>query len=475
MSQDDREKIGKRRVFLLCSRRPIVAEFLILANYLAKEKDLRAVLVVPDGLETLLPPQLPEGSSLIFTGPRSWRAKGVKSLVAYGFFGLIRKLSSFVRRARLEILGDFLDTWEGIARGKWFARYILEIDVDSAAVLLADDRDLRADQGILAEARKNGVFSMVVAFGKSDPDADAQRRATSVFDIDMPPFRWLKRRMHIVYPESVRLDVNGRRLAFFRLGEYYALKAHAVLLDVPWSYGGGGADKVALLDLDGLRLLKSMGIQERKLFVSGQCSHDILWAGREQSVNIRRKLTDKYGLIPDRPLTVLSIPPLGEHGMADASVQSRETRFLFESMRRATDGNVVICLHPRQKIRDYEELAAEYSLFISAEPLREILVAADLFVAYSSTIAWAQLLGIPSVALEYYDFGFSLFKNEPGVLAVTDRSDLVPVCQALLSANGARERLLMELKARECRTIFDGGSCRRLITAVRDGQSRCCR
>ncbi|QEE43675.1 hypothetical protein FVA81_03365 (plasmid) [Rhizobium sp. WL3] len=467
MSQSDLAKMSKRRVFLLCSRRPIIAEFLILADYLAKEQDLRAVLVVPDGFENLLPRELPEDCSVVLTGPRSWRTKGVKSLFAYGFFGLIRKLSSLVRRASLQILGDFLDTWEGIARGKWFARHILEVAVDSAAVLLADDRDLRADQGILAEARKSGVFTMVVAFGKSDPDADAQRRATPVFDIDLPPFRWLKQRMQRAYPASVRLDVNGRRLGFFRLGEYHALKAHAALFDAPWSYGGGRADKVALLDTASLRLLKSMGVSEQKLFISGQCSHDILWEGRKQRDAIRRRLVDKYRFPAEKPLVLLSMPPLGEHGMAATSVQRNETTFLCKAIRQATDCNVLISLHPRQSRNEYEQIAADCGFVIACEALREILVAADLFVAYSSTIGWAQMLGIPSVALEYYGLGFTLFDGEPGVIAVTDRAHLVHVCQSLLSPHGERARLVEELQALGEQVMFDGGACQRLVTALR--------
>lgn len=454
------------KVFLLCSRRPIVAEFLLLAEAIAREADLETILVVPDGLEAMLPERLPERCSVVFTGPRSWGA-GICGRFFYASFGGVRKLSHFLRAARFAIVSDFFDTWEAIARGRWLARHVLRIGHGGVAVLTADDRDIRTDQGVLRAARDCGIFTMVISFGKSDPDSDALRRHNALYDIDEKPFRRLKRHIARAYPASLRTAASGRDLLFFKPGDYWALKAHDLLFDVPWSYGGGKADRVGLLDQASVGLLQRMGVSPKKIFVAGQCSHDVLWATRQQRSEIRRELNRNYNFNADKPLLVLSMPPLGEHGITSVTAQLTETEFLLDAVRLANAPNVLISLHPRQDRGHYQALAARHSLAIAREPLRDILASADLFVAYSTTIGWAQLLGVPSIALEYFGLGYALFNGEPGVHVVTERRQLVRACKSLLFPGKKRDVLVAELDAVDNRGVFDGGVRRRIITEIK--------
>jgi hypothetical protein len=127
---------------------------------------------------------------------------------------------------------------------------------------------------------------------------------------------------------------------------------------------------------------------------------------------------------------------------------------------------------PRQERSHYERLAATCGLTISAAPLRDVLAAADLFVAYSSTISWAQLLGIPSVALEYYNLGYTLFTDEPGVLAVSTRESLADACVDALQNGSTRRELLAQLEAAATNTPFDGQVRQRFIAEIRAAQKR---
>lgn len=454
--------VTDRRVVMLCSRRPIVAEFVLLAEAVADLTDLQTVLVVPDGLENMLPARLPQRCSVIFTGPRSWKASfGANSI--YKAFGAWRKLSRLLRRASLANFAEFLDTSEALSRGRWIARNILHVDKGCVAVLAADDRDIRVDQGILKAARDRHIFTMAVSFGKSDPDADALRRDHPLYDVDTAPLKRMKQYIARKYPEGVRRSATGRRLLFFSPGQYWALRLQGALFGTPWSYGGGNADRVAVSEEGSAQLLRRMGVSPDKIIVAGQCSHDVLWGTLQRRSEIRKALNEEYLLKPNQPLVILAMPVLGEHGMRSSSEQSHEATYLLDTLGRVNKPNVLVSLHPRQDPHHYSSLVEQYGLRLATGPLSGILAAADLFVAYSTTIAWAQLLAVPSVALEYYGLGYTLFEGQPGVLAVREQDRLASACRTLLADGPERGELVDQLKSFEGRQTFDGDVRKRLI------------
>lgn len=462
----------RREVFLLCSRRPIVGEFYLLAEALVQTTDFLPILVVPPGLLSSIPQPLPEGSRAVSSNADAWKTAGAGSFAMYILFAVVRRLTSLLRRIRINLPADFLETWEAISRGRWFARQILRVGDGTAAVLTADDRDIRFDQGVLIEARRGRVFTQAAAFGKSDATADMFRRVAPEYYVDHPPWRWLKAKIASAYPVGVRTNHQNKRITFFKPGEYLALLAQDSLFPVPWSYGGGTADKVCVIDHHAAAVAKELGVSPIKILVAGQCSHDNLWSMREQRGTTRKRLDVECNFDSSAPLVILALPVLGEHGMTSIEDQLNETLKLFQTMAQVAGRNVLVSLHPRQEHSQYERLASTCGLTISAAPLRDVLAAADLFVAYSSTINWAQLLGIPSVALEYYNLGYTLFTGEPGVLAVSARESLADACIDALQSGSTRQELLAQLKAAAINTPFDGQVRQRLIAEIRTAQKR---
>lgn len=454
-------------IFLLCSRRPIVAEFQLLAETLSAETDWRIIFVVPDGLREMFQNKLPQRSEIIFTGPEAWFNAGFINGLIYGVFGLLRKVAQISRAFNQLFITDFLQTWEAVARGRWFAGRVLHVDRVGVAVLAADDRDIRMDQGILLKAKRHHVFCMTVAFGKSDPEADSGRRSQANFAVDQKPWKLLKQWVAKKYPAGVRVDATGNRLLFFRMGEYVALRMHSSLFPLPWSYGGGFSNRVAIPDNVTEGLLLQQGVPREKVFLAGQISQDILWELHERRDEIRVSLNKRYQFHPERPLVILAMPVLGEHGMISGSGQEDEAKFLFHTLGELNAPNVLVSLHPRQSRQQYELLAKTYGVHLAAEPLREVLAAADLFVAYSSTIAWAQLLEIPTLALEYHNLCYSLFSGQPGVRDVSSREQVGVTCAALLPSGAMHKQVCRELSGSVDRTTFDGAVRRRIIDEIK--------
>jgi hypothetical protein len=452
-------------VILLCSRRPIVAEFLLLAETL-EENDLQPVLVVPPGLIQSLP-ALPSSWRIISTDVAVWRKAGLGAFLRYAGLTLLRRLSTISSRARNSLIPDFLSTWEAVMRGKLFAGQVLNLSrTTCAAILTADDRDIRFDQGVIAFGRKNKIPVLTVAFGKSDPDADFFRRNNATHQIDSPPFRSLKNRIAKRYPAGIRTSAQTGPLLFFRPGEYLALSLHGSLFPTPWSYGGGTGDKVAVIDRQAADMLSALGVSEEKISVAGQCSHDVLWAFRAERNAIRENLNARHGFAATDKLMVVALPVFGEHGMSDKSVHVAETEWLLATLASVRNSAVLVSLHPRQKRSDYESLARSLHVSIADEPLRNVLAAADLFVANSSTISWAQLLKIPTIALEYYDLGYELFGNEPGVLTVRSRDDLRATCEAALYDADTMLPLNTALDALGDNVPFDGKARQRIVAEI---------
>jgi hypothetical protein len=454
-------------IFLLCSRRPIVAEFQLLAETLSVETDWRIVFIVPDGLREMFQKKLPKRSEIVFTGREAWFNASLLNGLMYGVFGLLRKVAQLSRFLNQNLITDFLQTWEAVARGRWFAGRVLHIDRVGVAVLTADDRDIRMDQGILLKARSHRIFSMTVAFGKSDPEADSGRRSQADYAVDQKPWKSIKRWVAKRYPTGVRVDPAGNRLFFLRMGEYAALRMHSSLFTIPWSYGGGCSDRVVIPDNVANKLLAQLGVSSEKVFLAGQISQDILWDSRERRLGIRAGLNQRYQFSPECPLVILAMPVLGEHGIISGAGQEDEAEFLFHTLGELNPPNVLVSLHPRQNRQQYEVLATKYGIHLAVEPLREVLAAADLFVAYSSTIAWAQLLDIPTVALEYYNLGYSLFAGLPGVRDVSSRAEVGATCLALLPTGAMHEQVRRELSEKIDRTTFDGCVRRRIVDEIK--------
>jgi hypothetical protein len=452
-------------VILLCSRRPIVAEFLLLAKTLEKN-DLQPVLVIPPGLVQSLP-ELPSSWEVISNNAAVWRKAGLVVFFNYVGLTLLRRLSAIACRSRNSLISDFLSTWEAVMRGKLFASQVLNLSrTTCAAILTADDRDIRFDQGVIAFGLKSKIPVLTVAFGKSDPDADFFRRNNSTHQIESSPFRRLKNRIAKRYPAGVRTSAQTGPLMFFRPGEYLALSLHGSLFPTPWSYGGGTGDKVAVIDRQAADMINALGVSQDKIFVAGQCSHDVLWAFRAARTATRENLNARHGFAATDKLMIVALPVFGEHGMADKSVHVAETEWLLATLAAVRNSAVLVSLHPRQKRSDYESLARTLHVSIADEPLRNVLAAADLFVANSSTINWAQLLKIPTIALEYYDLGYELFGNEPGVLTVRSKDDLRDACEKALYDVDTMLTLSTALDALGDNVPFDGKARQRIVAEI---------
>lgn len=237
----------------------------------------------------------------------------------------------------------------------------------------------------------------------------------------------------------------------------------------PWVLGGGLADLILADGPHFAREYAKEGVPAARIKVVGHPHHDQVHAGWLNRVDLKAGVLAEYGLDPERPLAIMALPQLGEHGQVPWERHWREMRFLAQALRDQ-GGNALISLHPRMDPDQYQFLESEFRLPIARQRLAAILPAADLFLAtFSTTVLWAVLCRIPCLVVDFYDFGYDVYDFITGVEKVSQREEFSPRLAELLSPEGqARRDHLSRENQRwaEELSIFDGRCRQRLVQSL---------
>ena len=120
---------------------------------------------------------------------------------------------------------------------------------------------------------------------------------------------------------------------------------------------------------------------------------------------------------------MVSLPPLWEQNVTSEEVHWQSINEILDVLSH-TDYNVVILLHPSADRNHYVWIEEKYPVKICREPLKDVVVSADIFVAaYSSTIRWAIGLGIPVINLDFWGLNYEWLRNLNGYQTVTTISE----------------------------------------------------
>jgi hypothetical protein len=456
---------AKRPVIVFCCNRLApTLELAFVMRSLAATGLQPLALLESDRLVSQLPTNTLDGVSVAVL-PRLLNRYGPITIPRV--FGIIGR--SF-RLFRLHAFADAFATLRGVVAGDIALRRLFEHH-DVQMVVVADDRSLGWEFGVVYSARRRGIPSAAIPFALSDPRADwLARKDRESFD----PTRnsWLsrvfKRQMAIRYPENMR-TLEGRALMFLSAGQAWVLKALGAKWMCPWAYGGGITDVAAVYGEADRAKQIALGVPASKLVVTGQSSLDSLYSSRNTSAGIRWDLLAEYSLPKDRDVIVCAVPQYLEHGMLEAREHWRLTEQMLASLVR-TGANVLLSLHPRSRRDDYLPLAERFGAVIVAHPLIEILPAAHLFVAtHSSTVRWAVLLRIPVIVLDDFDVGNGAMYAGGGVQFLKDRSELELLARQLLEDPSLRVSIKADLN-RQAQGMdpFDGGNSARVIALLKN-------
>jgi hypothetical protein len=379
-------------------------------------------------------------------------------------------MSKCARLIRIHAVADVFATWRGIVAGRRALEQLLKRGPINA-VVVADDRSLGWEYGVVLAARQRGIPSVAVPFALSDPDADwMSRQSRKIFDPDCGwgVERLFKRRMRERYPTNIRVR-NGEERMFLTAGQAWMLKRVKGGFDRPWAYGGGITHVATVFGEFDRRKQISLGVNPQKLYVTGQSSIDFLHHLSNSQSEVRMAVIQKYSLRESHPIIICAVPQYLEHGLLNEKEHWALIDQLLGSLA-TTRANLVLSLHPRSRLQDYRELATAYGAIIANQPLIEIIAAADLFVsAMSSTVRWSIMLRTPTIVLDDFNQGGQSMFAGQGVRFVQRRDELPPLAARLLTDSDEREKTkrLLDEQAKEL-DPFDGFNSSRLVQLLKD-------
>jgi len=330
------------------------------------------------------------------------------------------------------------------------------------SVIVRNGRNLNWEQALLRICHENHIPTLIQPISYSGDYRDLlRRRSASTFVADRFP------RLRAKFPDQRVWDPNRQaNIFFFGAAETMALAECSMLPPNPWIPGGGHQTLLMCESIESKERYLELGVRAQKIVVTGHPAHDEIFKSLQKKEELKRKLTSKYGLVPDKPLVLVTIPPLYEQGSHEQQPANDEIESLCDQLRRL-QGNCLILLHPKMPFQRYHFIQDKYGLPIAAERLQSIIAAGDIFLAsFSSTINYAVLCGIPTLIFAFHGFRFNMFDHLKGVHILDHIEELVPEVNRLITDNEYYESLARhQRRSLEHLSIFDGG-CKARMTDI---------
>ncbi len=234
----------------------------------------------------------------------------------------------------------------------------------------------------------------------------------------------------------------------------FALHRFKALPRNPWCVGSGLSDIVCVDNAKTLARYRDEGVAQSKLRIMGDATFDHLFVGCANRDETISRLTREGLIEPGTPVVIVALPQFMEQGVMDAERHLAAIHSILRDVTRSV-ANVIVSLHPRVNLANYAFIESTYSARISPYGLKDILPAANLFIAAnSSTVFWATLCGVPSLVLGYFDLDCSMFASFKSVTLVRHREGLASAISAALSCGPPDFTRDWEQLSR--REVFDG-------------------
>lgn len=347
----------------------------------------------------------------------------------------------------------------------WSARYL---DAEKpAAILTGSDRELTRRLALIqaGHARKIPVFVLPAAFPAFAASLIEFRRRDGRYEI--APSSELPRR----HPRQIIETPDGKRMSYFPPALYTPhLDRLGLLRGDPWLLGGMWADKVLAPDRHVAREYAQAGFPPEKVAIVGSLELDALAIPPAERQERQNNLLARYGLpAPDggKPVIGWSVHQYAEHQMCSPERSLAMMRDVAQALL-ATGGTVLASLHPKMDPARYRWLdELDPRLKVVREPLAPWLGLCDLFCAcaYSSTIAWAAALGIPTAVYDFLGIRDPMFDHLAAMRVAYDEKAFAALMEQATSPDAWRQWQEQAAADRE-ESLLPGGAPERISRAI---------
>ena len=141
----------------------------------------------------------------------------------------------------------------------------------------------------------------------------------------------------------------------------------------------------------------------------------------------KKKFFNQYQLNYKKKLIIIGLTNWYEHDMTNLKDDYQRNEIMLKIIIENYKGcNLLISLHPKQKIKDYLWLSKKYKIKIIREPLIEIIPISNLFVTSfgSSVLQWAKICRIKSIVFNFYKDKNTNIKNSKNLINITSKKNI---------------------------------------------------
>lgn len=332
--------------------------------------------------------------------------------------------------------------------------------IDPDAFLIVRDRNLGQQTALTRLMRRAGRPVIIIPWGYPNTSFMIATRRDSPRNHANGPCASFVQRRQIRNASPHLYPFDGIIYSYYKPGRYLAARWLDVCPSRPWMFGAD-SDLCCVDSAATARFLQTGGVPGALIKPTGNQLHDNLYQSPEARAKTRAAIAARYNT-GGRPILILAVPHLPEHGLVDWDTHRKELRHLMREFERVTGAAVLLSIHPRSKPADYQFLVDEFDAPQLEEPLKAVLNAADMFVCHwSGTTVWGPLIGIPTLVLDYFKVSSLGFEHLLDQVIVVSEKERLSEALAYLKPGAARARSV-DLPP------FDGRSTERIANAIRE-------
>ena len=345
-----------------------------------------------------------------------------------------------------------------ISRARALALRVLDQLQPSAVVVIQDT--LLLERFLVREANARGLPTLVVQWAFSYPQA-MYDRLRAIQHAPARPARTRGRLRQLVRPITRGLYQS-------------ILGVLGLRFDLVESYGGGEAERFAVMGSAFREQFLAQGVRKQEIAVTGHPTHDTVYQ-RVQTIAAasRAAIRDQYGLPQDRSVALYATQPVLWRKVITRQTLETNVRAMARAVSQLDGCTLALKLHPREDPTDYAFCATldpPVQVITQAE-MPDLIATCDLFISSSSsTVLLAMLLDRPIVTVNFDQVPhFDQFEPIGGTVHVRTHAAFAEAARQLLTDTSARGQLQAQRRDVVARyTRFDGRAAERIAGMVAD-------
>lgn len=333
------------------------------------------------------------------------------------------------------------------------------------SIVVAGDRHLFYENVILFEAKKRNVPCYIPPISISNnPQDSAKYKLTKAANYDVTDNIDFQEK----WPEQCCKIQQGKIATFYEFWRIRPLFELDVLPPSPWIMGAGLSTRYMVGgEADANRYIAN-GVADKKLLVTGDSEFDELYQVFLNKEDLFRNIVEKYRLSKKRKIIIVALPQLYEHGLLPYDEHMDVIYTICKALQK-TKSNVLVSLHPKMDINNYQFLKSEYDLSIIEERLSDILPIAAVFITGkgSSTWIWSVLCEIPVLVCDWYGHDAEISDSNYGVSAIKNKNHLETKLANLINDDKHYDEIVEQCrKSKHLVGRFDGRCGERIARQI---------